>query len=333
MTSTVRELRPFGDFEVMDDLIHAVRLRVGDTVIGRDERVILDAESYRRVPVSLVFPYESDGLHETLEDVQTELRDRDLDLEEVALIVNLFSSFLKISDFPYVFPLSELATRGPVLDLCQDGQRPRALRAARSGCRVEVAVVLANQKAPAIGRVWRKGTWLSRTNFGISCDAEFSGFTPRPMDAERKVELRLPANATRYITIPIGIDPLADDSSPDLVEMWVDADLLATLSSRDKSKVSTAIQKQLFVDAFDCVVSEVRARPDLEDKTWSDVSDTMFGKMIRAIAGRSKGDHDELIRERCQGLFTILREDRSRFMAHVEAFADLTDSLIKSLGE
>lgn len=333
MTSTVRELRPFGDFEVMDDLMHAVRLRVGDTVIGRDERVVLEAEAYRRVPVSCVFPYESDGLRETLEDVQSELRDRDLDLEDVVLVVNLFSSFLKISDFPYMFPLSELAARGPVLHLCQDGQRPRALRAARSGCRVEVAVVLANQKIPTVGRPWRKGTWLSRVDFGISCDAEFSGFTPRPMDAERKIELRLPANATRYISVPVGIDPLADESSPDLVEMWVDAELLATLSSRDKSKVSTAIQKQLFVDAFECVMSEVRARPDFEDKTWTDVSDTMFGKMIRAIAGRSRGDQDELIRARCEGLLTILREDRGRFMAHVEAFADLTDSLIKSLGE
>jgi hypothetical protein len=198
---------------------------------------------------------------------------------------------------------------------------------------VEVAVVLMNQKASTVGRAWRKGTWLSRADFGISCDAEFSGFTPRPMNAEKKSELRLPANATRYITLPIGIDPLADESSPDLVEMWVDADLLATLSSRDKSKVSTAIQKQLFVDAFDCVISEVRARPDFEDKTWTDVSDTMFGKMIRAIAGRSKGDQDEMVRARCEGLFTILREDRSRFMAHVEAFADLTDSLIGSLGE
>jgi len=333
VTSATRELRPFADFEKLDGLIHSVVLRVGDTEIEPDDRIVLEEDEYRRLPVQVVFPYENKDLREILDEVAGELRARGLDISDLTLSVNLFSSYLKISEFPHLFPLSELSTRGPVLDLSPDGHRPKALRAARSGCRVEVAVVLANSKSPTVGEPWRRGTWLSRADFGLSCEAEFSGFTPRPMDSDIKVELRLPENATRYVTLPVGIDPLVDESSPDLVEMWVDATLLATLSSRDKSKASTAIQKQLFVDAFDCVMSEVRARPDFEDKTWPDVSDTMFGKMIRAIAGRAKNEPEAAFRARCETLMAILREDRGRFMAHVEAFADLTDSLIKTLGE
>lgn len=333
MSSATRELRPFGDFEVMDQLVHSVHLRIGDTLVGRGDRIVLEEDEYRRLPVAIVFPDDSSCLSETLEDIRTELRNRNLDLSDLVLVVNLFSSYLKISEFPFIFPLSELAGRGPVLELTPEGRRPKALRAARSGCRVEVAVLLAVEKEPAVGRPWRKGTWLSRSDFGMSCELEFSGFTPRPMDAEAKVAMKLPEAATRYIALPAGVDPLVDDSSPDLIEMWVDADLLATLSSRDKSKASTAIQKQLFVDAFDCVMSEVRTRPDFADKTWTDVSDTMFGKMIRAIAGRSKNDSDAEVRARCESLMSILRDDRGRFMAFVEAFADLTNAMIESLGE
>jgi len=333
MSLTTRELRPFGDFEVMDEFVHAIRLKVGETLIGRDDRIVLEEDHYRRLPVVVVLPQVSEGLRETLDDMQTELRERGLELSDLVLVVNLFSSYLKISEFPYVIPLSELAAHGSEFDLIPDGDRPKALRAARSGCRVEVAVLLAEQKSPTVGMPWRKGTWLSRSIFGLSCDVEFSGFTPRPMDAEAKATLRLPETATRFVRVPPGIDPLVDESSTDLLEMWVDADLLATLSSRDKSKVSTAIQKQLFVDAFSCVMSEVRSRPDFEDKVWSDVSDTMFGKMIRAIAGRSKSDGEDDLRIRCETLIGILREDLGRFMSHVEAFADLTDSMIQSLGE
>lgn len=333
MSSATRELRPFGDFEKIDELIHAVNLKVGERSVGRDDRIVLEEDEYRRLPVAVVFPYDSEGLSEMLEEIRAELQDRGLELDDLVLVVNLFSSYLKISEFPFVFPLSELSLRGPNLVLTPEGRRPNALRAARSGCRVEVAVLLAEEKEPVVGRPWRKATWLSRSNFSMSCDVEFSGFTPRPMDADAKQALNLPETATRYITLPVGVDPLVDESSPDLVEMWVDADLLATLSSRDKSKASTAFQKQLFVDAFDCVMSEVRTRPDFSDKVWTDVSDTMFGRMIRALAGRAKGESDDDVRARCETFMSVLRDDHGRFMAHVEAFADLTVSLIESLGE
>jgi hypothetical protein len=55
--------------------------------------------------------------------------------------------------------------------------------------------------------------------------------------------------------------------------------------------------------------------------------------MIRAIAGRSKNDGQDDVRLRCEVLMDVLRDDLGRFMAHVEAFADLTNSLIESLGE
>jgi hypothetical protein len=220
-----------------------------------------------------------------------------------------------------------------VLPLGSDESRPKALRTARSGCRIDVAVVLGNEKAPRIGMPWRKGTWLARATFHLACDSEFRGFTPRPMDVEMKTRLGVPPTATRYITLPDGIDPVHDEGTPELIEMWVDSDLLANLSSRDGSAVSIAIQQQLFIDAFSAVTTIALSRGDFHDRSWRDMSDSVLGGMIRAIAGKGKNESIDATNQRCEGLLGVLKSDHSQFMAYVEAYAGCTSVFLKSLGE
>lgn len=332
MNTETREIRPFSPFKEMDRLTHGLHLKVGDRLIGNNGHLVLDEDEFRRLPVMVDLPDVAD-LQKVVSAVHEEVASRDLDLEDLVLAVNLFSSYLKISEFTHLVPLANLPNQAGGLLLTPANERPKALRAARSGCRIEVAVLLAKQKPPVIGRPWRKGTWLSRATFTLTCESEFGGFVPRPMDASTKVELRVPPGATRYIVLPAGIDPLVDQASPEVVEMWVDAGLLANLSARDKLPSSIAFQKQLFIDAFACVMSEVRSRSDFGDKTWNEVEETMFGKMIAALAGRSSSDNDEQFNQRCGNLMSLLKEDFARFMAHVEAFAELTPSIVKSLGD
>ena len=332
MNTETREVRPFSDFKELDRLVHGLHLKVGDRTIGNGNRLVLADEEYRRLPVKVVLP-NADRLKQHMTAIENELASRDLAISDLVLSVNLSSSFLKISEFTHVIPLVDLPSQDDELLLTPEGERPSALRATRSGCGVEVAVLLARQKAAGIGRPWRKGTWLSRATFSLACEAEFGGFVPRPMDASTKADLRIPAGTTRYIVVPPGVDPLVDEVTPDVVEMWVDADLLANLSARDKSPSSVAFQKQLFVDAFTSVMFEVRARSDFAERTWTDVVDSMFGKMIAAVAGRTSVDNDEKFNQRCADLMNLLKDDLARFVAHVESFAELTPSVLKSLGD
>lgn len=332
MNTETREIRPFSAFKELDRLVHGLHLQVGERTIGNGNRLVLDEEEYRRLPVKVTLP-DVDRLKQHIKAIENELASRELTIGDVVLSVNLSSSFLKISEFTHVVPLVDLPGQGDELLLTPDGQRPNALRTSRSGCGIEVAALLSRQKVAEIGRPWRKGTWLSRATFTLACEAEFGGFVPRPMDASTKADLRLPAGATRYIVVPPGVDPLVDEVTPDVVEMWVDADLLANLSARDKSPSSVAFQKQLFVDAFTGVMFEVRARSDFAERTWTDVVDSMFGKMIAAIAGRTSTDNDEKFNQRCADLMNLLKDDLARFVAHVESFADLTPSVLKNLGD
>lgn len=331
MSTISRELRPFVSISSIEALVERIELRVGAESIGDGGRVVLSEEEFRTVPVAVVLPF-GQGLEEMLAEIDEEIREVSLDLDDLLLVVNLYSNFLKISEYPHLVPLRELVTAGESLAL-GSGSRPKALQAVRSGCRVDVAVVLGTEKAPRVGSPWRKGTWLARARFDIYCEAEFKGFTPRPMDVETKSRLGLPPTATRYITLPDGLDPVNDEGSPELIEMWIDADLLAHLSSRDGAAVSAAIQQQLFVDAYSSITAIALARSDFLDRSWSDIQDSILGGLVRAVAGRQKGDTAESVKRRCEHLLEMLKNDFSQFMSYVESYADCTTAFMKSLGE
>jgi len=333
MSVTTRELRPFGSLASVENLIEGIVLVVDQKTVEADGRLTLTEDEYRKVPVSVRLPFSGEALQLTLADIGEELQQISLDLDDLLLIVNVYSGFLKISEYPHILPLSQLLQTGGELPLSTDESRPKALRAARSGCRIDVAVVLGNEKPARIGQPWRKGTWLARATFHLACDSEFRGFTPRPMDLEMKVRLGVPPTATRYITLPDGIDPVHDEGTPELIEMWVDSELLANLSSRDGSAVSIAIQQQLFIDAFSAVTAMALSQGDFLDRSWHDISDTVLGGMIRAIAGKGKKESVEAANRRCESLLSVLKSDHSQFMTYVEAYAGCTSIFLKSLGE
>ena len=153
------------------------------------------------------------------------------------------------------------------------------------------------------------------------------------MGPDTKSMLGIPATATRYVTVPPDIDPLAGDAPPELVELWVDADLLAVMSANESSKPSIALQRQLFVDAFAAVVIAARSQDDIETRTWPDIEGSMVDKMIRALAGKTKKETEDQARHRCEALFDLMKQNHPAFMAHVEAFADCTSSLLEMMGE
>lgn len=333
MTSETRVLRPFDQVNALEDFFSDITLVVGDEIVGPDGRVTLDEDRYRHVPVAVGLPHEGTALTDALISIDEGLAGIDLDADGVLFVVNLYSGFLKISEYVFQCALSELAPPGGVISLTGDGPRPAALRAAHSGCRVEVAAVLANERTPRPLRPWRRGTWLARSRFTLSCDVDFSGFTARPMDQDQKAALGLPDSATRYVVIPDGIDPLSGDVSPDLIELWVDADLLATMSARPKAAVAAALQCQLFCDVFAVVTAAARARPEFEDTPWAQLSESLLGKLIRGIVGRNKKESEAANAARCERLLNLLKDDHGRFMAYVEDIAGTTSAFTNALGD
>ncbi len=331
MTTTTREVRPFGTFGALDDFVHSVRVEIGSNILPNDSSLVLSEHDFRHLPVSVLLAESDAAFDQLIDDVRKEMEEKDLLPSDVALIVNLYSGFLKISEFPFVTSFADLTPANRVIPLTSPEHRPDALRAAKSGCQIEVAAVLSAERNPAPLKPWRKGTWLSRSHYRLSSETVFNGFTPRPLTKQAKETLGLPSATTRYIVVPDGIDPLSDEASAELVELWVDADLLAAVSARDNTDASIAFQQQLFVDAFSAVVVAAKEQPEFDSRSWQDSEGSMVGKMIKALAGQKKTDSEEILRHRREYLFDLMKNNHPAFMAHVEAFSDTTSAFLKTM--
>jgi hypothetical protein len=331
MSTAIREIRPFPSVSPLDEFMSDIALRVGHVTAAADGRLTLSEDEYRHVPVSVILPFAGSELAERLVEIDDGLSRLDLSIDDIVLTVNLYSGFLKLSEYPYRIPFADLIEFAPELSLTAGVDRPAPLRAARSGCRVEIAAQLAAFRPMVVGKPWRKGTWLSRSRFNLSCDLDFSGFSPRPMDSAQKAVLGLGAKATRFVALPDGIDPLTDDVSADQIELWVDADLLAMIAAQDRSRISRAIQRQLFIDVIGTVATAAHRRPGFDAVTWDMIEHSLIGKFIRYVAGRRKDEARAANGARCQSLLLTLQDDPQRFIAYVEDVAGTTLAYMESL--
>jgi len=331
MATETRVLRPFPTPSALGDLFKSTVLKVGDSVLAPSGRATLDHDAYLHSSVRLHLGGEGGLSEDDLSEIFDGVEELGVNPDHAEFAVNLYSGFLKISEYVVRHPVSRLGDLASVVDIAVPGARPHALRTPYSGCRIEASILLGRSGEKRPGRPWRKGTWLARSQFFISCDLEFAGFTPRPMDAAQKELLGLPAKATRYVTLPPGLDPVREDASPDVLEMWVDSDLLAAISAQPKSTLSMALQRQLFIDAFAAITNVARSDSGLQDVQWAEIEDTLLGRLIRGLAGRGKKGSEGSDAVRFQNLLNLLRSDHAKFMATVEDHAGITLSLIKAL--
>lgn len=294
-------------------------------------RATLDPDTYLHSTVRLHLGGRSGISRDDLAEVCTGLEEIGVNPDYAEFAVNLYSGFLKISEYVIRHPVSQLLELSGVVDIAVPGSRPEALRTPYSGCRVEASVLLGVTGERRLGQPWRKGTWLARSRYFVSCDLEYAGFTPRPMDTAQKETLGLPSNATRYVTLPTGLDPVREDASPDVLEMWVDSDLLAAISAQPKSGISMALQRQLFVDAFAAITHVALSDSGLRDVQWVEIESTLLGRLIRGLAGRDKRGSEGNSALRSQHLLNVLRSDHAKFMAIVEDHAGVTNSLIRAI--
>lgn len=315
MSTEQRDIRPIGVVDALQDLLSAAVLHVGAQTFEIDDRVMLEEIDYMhaQIAVSLGGPAK---VAAALAAAAPELAALDLELRHLEFTVILTSGYLRILEFRHRMPLADLATADELLVLTT-GERPAALRTWRSGCTIELSVHLSEQRPKKILKPWRVGSWVARSAWGLTTDAGFTGFTPKPLTAEKKTEFGLAPKAVRYITL--GASPLEQDVTEESVELWLDADLLAKISANPKSKVAVSMQRQLFVDAVAVVVNETRVAEEFDLLVWSDVEKTLLGRVISLVTPNASTE--EARRKAGTEYLDMLKADPARFMTFVEQAA------------
>ncbi len=328
MSTEQRDIRPFGSVEALDFLLKHAVVRVGTEVIEPGGTLVLEEDVFLRSNVMLIVASDAAAISGALKAAEGDLAELELEVDDLAFAVVLSSGYLKIAEFRHPMPLSELASCGPQF-LLSGPPRPHALRSPRAGCQIEVFIHLATERPRRPLRPWRYGTWISSARFGLVTEHAFTGFTPKPLTPEKKVELGLPPKAVRYITLG-GASPLDEGVTEDSVEVWFDADLLAKMSANPKSKPSVALQRQLFLDAIATVVAESRVIEDFDQQTWPDVQDSLLGRVVALVA--PSHSNEDARAAACANYLEMIRSAPARFLAFAEEAAGLGVALDAELG-
>ena len=319
MSIEQRDMRPFSPVDALDRIADAIRLRVGDELLEPGGGKILDESVYLHTPVNVVLPGRV-VIEEELEAARADLERLDLAADDVKFVVVMSSGYLKLLDFAAECLLGDLSKVPSEIHLTKGG-RPRALQAPHGGCTIEVLFYLANEKPKKTGRPWRYATWLAKSTFELATEQAFRGFTPKPLTAAEKAARALSPKTVRYITLDNN-SPIEPDLTEDLVEVWIDSDLLAQMSVAPKSKSSVALQRQFFVDAVAAVVSAAVALPGIADLGWSEIKETILGRVISMVA--PSNSKPEVRESACKVYLDMLKTNPPQFMSYVEAAAGLS---------
>lgn len=318
MSTEQRDVRPFEPLPSLDVIVKGCVLHLGAHTAEDGESIAVSAIDYaeRRLRVSL--PWESEEEAKLLlKQAITEVESAGYPVSKVALAFIAHSSFLKLRDVIAIIPLADLESMTAI----EVHPRPAALQTPQSGSRLTVSFVLLEGTEPRVLRAWRKGAWLHRSSFGLTTNLSQLGFNPRPLTDEERETQKLPKGTLRYIVLHES--PIDDGVSEDMVEMWVDSDLLHNLSTQSTSPMSRVMQAQLFVDCIGEIIAAALADPNFADSGWQDIEGTLLGRVVMAIVP-SPTTHEAEARNTHYGIYLdLIRKDPSRFLAHAESIAEL----------
>ncbi len=318
MSTEQRDIRPFEPLPRLDSIVKGCVLHLGahSAVAGSNLAVTATDYEERRLRVALPWESETEGGMKVKEAI-AEVESAGYTPAQVGLAVISQSRFLKLRDLIAVMPLADLGTVSSI----DVEVRPPSLRTPRSGSEISVSFVLLQGTEPRLLQAWRKGTWLHQSTFRLSTDLSQVGFTPRPLTDEEREAKQLPSGTLRYIVL--NESPLDDGVSEDMVEMWVDSDLLHGLSTQPNSPVSRVMQAQLFVDCVWEIASTALGDPNFSGCGWEDVKDTLFGRVVIAVVPRPASHEIDEASSHYGGFLDLVRSDPSRFMAYAEDLAEL----------
>jgi hypothetical protein len=293
-----REIRPFKTVDTLDSIVKGCELHLGAQHVPAGGNLAVSAADYAERRLRIALPWESEEEAAlAVKEATAELESAGYTADRVAFVAVAQSKFLKLRNVIAVIPLNELHD----ITSINVEDRPAAL--------------------PQLLRAWRKSTWLHHATFKLSTNLSQLGFTPRPLTDEERTSQELPKGTLRYIVLKES--PLDEGVSEEMVEMWVDSDLLHSLSTQPNSPASRVMQAQLFVDCVSEIISSALKDPALTELGWQDVQDTLLGRVIVAIVPPPSSHRIDEGISHYGGYLDLLRQDPSKLMAYAEELAEL----------
>lgn len=300
MSTANRTIRPFKGLTALDNVLDTALLQFGPDRCPATKRIHVDllAHEYMVRPVKLEWAPDDRSFTQFKAHIESGLRMAGIGAEAVELIAIAKSSYLKLADIVFRHRVSDLGSLERLIDITKgrEGNRARALSAPFTGFELELALILAFHLKPAALKPFRKGTWLTRVQFGVETTLSQIVFSPIPLTPEIRHSLQISAKATRYVDLD-GHDITRPATEQDEPKFYVDADFLAQLNARRNSLLSHAFQIQLALDFVSAIVREASVNHDSDAFTYEDVRTSVLGSVVRMLANASADEkqHDHIL--------------------------------------
>lgn len=245
----------------------------------------------------------------------------------LSIVLHGSSPFLRFTDELARWTFNDLNQLHNGYPLSPNGKlRPRSLQLAHNGVVFDLAVVLNRELKPQLGLPHRLGTWLARVRFTLANPAEGIGFTPLPLTAEKRKELKLSKQTATYARKnPYQPDLLSAIMLDDFVEYYVDESLLARMSSNPRHSQSALFQTQIFLGAVEFVVMEFQRLDSLDEIQLPDIGDGLIGKLVRIVSDETSEDLRQWL--------DVLKTSPADFLAAVEASSEYLRRLDDSMSD
>ena len=317
MSTETRTVRPFVGLDGLQRILSAATLLVGPDRLSHGESVTLTTEGFMLRTVTLELAADDELFALTQDGLTHQLSSVGYDPADVEMVAVLSSPYLKIAEVALRCSLSDLAGTGRSIDV-SGPDRPRALQSPRSGCNIDLYLVLSRHVERRPLKPWRKGTWLAHTSYSLSSELAPVGFTPRALTSELRAQFQLADDVVRYIVFEDEESPLEAGSSETSLAMYVDQDVLAKMSASSSTPGSQLFQLQLFLDAVRAILDAANGDETIGALSYGDLDDTLFGRLITGLTRRPGQTADDA-RADGEGLFDTARNQPDLFMAHAEA--------------
>lgn len=318
MSTFMRTVRPFVGLDALQRLLDAdATLLVGADVVEPDGTLTLTLEGFLLRDVVLQLGATDERYEEIVDALEARCAELGYATDGVELAVVASSPYLKISEVLARRRVAEM--RGGDRRIALHGPpRPRALQSPRSGCSIDVYLVLSQHVEPRPLRPYLKGTWLAHVSFTLSSELAPIGFTPRPLTPEIRQKYLLPDETVRFVTFEDEESPLDADSSETALLMYLDADMLAKMAVGSSKPGSQLFQLELFLDAVRTIVDRAHADERLFGSTLDDLRNTLMGRLIEGVSKRP-GVSNEQRRIDMENALELLKIRPLSFLGRVEA--------------
>lgn len=319
MSSEKRVIRPYKDISLFQELLDRWSLRIGPQEAMGGQNLTVPSASFRADPVIIRTAADAEAAADAVGQLREAASALGLQPAQLEVVVLASNPYLRIVDVVHRRSLADDASLPEALTLkAADGVR--ALRTPSGGCDITAYICLADELEPAPLRPHRRGTWLGRVQFNLRTELGELGFTPRPLTPEVRSRHGLDQDAVRLVVVDD--ESLLGDQTDDIVELYVDEELLGHLSMAADSPASRALQRQLFVDVVVAIVLATQRVADFDQRSIAELDDTVVGRLVDVLTGRkAKNESDELYQQRRETQLAVLKKHPEVFIANLEALA------------